>query len=200
MISLTSPVKTAAHGWPAALKLGGLCLATVVLFAVGDLGWHLMFSIATGVLYSLPGRVFLRSGMARLWGLWPFLALILGWHVVIGDGAGGMLIVLRMVTAVGLANLVTMTTRLSDMMAVVRVLLSPLRRFGIQPHRVELAMALVIRFTPVLALKGQALATAWRARSPKRPGWRIVIPFAVLALDDAERVAEALRARGGISR
>lgn len=200
MISLTSPVKTAAHGWPAGMKLGGLCVATMVLFAVSNLGWHLAFLVTTGVLYALPGRVFWRSGMARLWGLWPFLLLIFGWHVVTGDAAGGLLIALRMLTAVGIANLVTVTTRLSDMMAVVRVLLSPLRRFGIQPHRVELAMALVIRFTPVLASKGQTLVSAWRARSPRRPGWRIVIPFAVLALDDAERVAEALRARGGVSR
>lgn len=200
MISLTSPVKTAAHGWPAGMKLGGLCVATMVLFAVSNLGWHLAFLVTTAVLYALPGRVFWRSGMARLWGLWPFLLLIFGWHVVTGDAAGGLLIALRMLTAVGIANLVTLTTRLSDIMAVVRVLLSPLRRFGIQPHRVELAMALVIRFTPVLASKGQTLVSAWRARSPRRPGWRIVIPFAVLALDDAERVAEALRARGGVSR
>ncbi|WP_281993083.1 energy-coupling factor transporter transmembrane component T family protein [Sulfitobacter geojensis] len=200
MISLTSPVKTAAHNWPAALKLAALCVATVVLFAVGHLGWHLAFLVGMCVLYALPGRVFLRSGIARLWGLWPFVVLIVGWHVVIGDAAGGALIGMRMLTAVGLANLVTLTTRLSDMMGVVRKLLSPLRRFGLHPHRVELAMALVIRFTPVLALKGQALVAAWRARSPKRPGWKIVIPFAVLALDDAERVAEALRARGGVSR
>ncbi|MDF3416295.1 energy-coupling factor transporter transmembrane protein EcfT [Sulfitobacter sp. M57] len=198
MISLTSPVRTRAHGWPAGLKLGALCVATVLLFSLDSIWWHLGFLCASVLLYALPGRVFLRSGMRRLWGLWPFVALIFGWHVVIGDVAGGAAICFRMLTAVGLANLVTMTTRLSDMMSVVRVLISPVRWFGIPPRRIELAMALVIRFTPVLALKGEALVAAWRARSPKRAGWRIVIPFAVLAIDDAERVAEALRARGGV--
>ena len=56
----------------------------------------------------------------------------------------------------------------------------------------------MIRFTPVLAQKGQLLAQSWRARSTKRVGWRMIIPFAVLAIDDAEHVAEALRARGGL--
>ena len=35
MISLTSPVETRAHGWPAGAKLGALCLATLLLFGVG---------------------------------------------------------------------------------------------------------------------------------------------------------------------
>jgi biotin transport system permease protein len=130
--------------------------------------------------------------------LWPFVALILLWHVLISDAEAGLVIVLRMVTAVGLANLVTMTTKLSDMMALVRWLAAPLRRFGVRTRSLELAVALVVRFTPVLAAKGQMLSLAWRARSRKRPGWRIVMPFTVLAIDDAEHVAEALRARGGL--
>ena len=32
----------------------------------------------------------------------------------------------------------------------------------------------------------------------RRAGWRIVAPLALMALDDAEHVAEALRARGGV--
>lgn len=198
MISLTSPVETRAHGWPAGAKLGALCLATLVLFAVEDIGAQLAFCAGMLTLYALPGRAFLRAGLGRLRVLWPFVGLILLWHLVIGDGPAGLVIALRMVTAVGLANLVTMTTRLSDMMRVVRFLVTPLRRFGLHTRSIELAVALVVRFTPVLAGKGQMLALAWRARSRRRPGWRIVPPFAVLAIDDAEHVAEALRARGGL--
>jgi biotin transport system permease protein len=56
----------------------------------------------------------------------------------------------------------------------------------------------VIRFTPVLASKGAQLAQSWRARSAKRLSWRIVMPMTLLAIDDAEYVAEALKARGGV--
>ena len=198
MISLTSPVRTLAHGWPAGVKLALLCAATLVLFAVDGAAWHLGFLTATAVLYALPGRVFLGAGLKRLFVLWPFVVLILLWHLITDDAAAGATIALRMVTAVALANLVTMTTRLSDMITVVEFLTAPLRRLGLPTHNIALAMALVVRFTPVLANKGQALSMAWRARSVRRPGWRIVLPFAVTAIDDAEHVAEALRARGGL--
>ena len=198
MISLTSPVETRAHGWPAGAKLGALCAATLLLFGIVDLVWQIAFCAGMLLLYALPGRAFLKGGLGRLWMLWPFVALILLWHVLTRDAEAGLVIVLRMVTAVGLANLVTMTTKLSDMMAVVRWLATPLRRFGVRTRSLELAVALVVRFTPVLAAKGQMLSLAWRARSRRRAGWRIVMPFTVLAIDDAEHVAEALRARGGL--
>ncbi|SFG85460.1 energy-coupling factor transporter transmembrane component T family protein [Sulfitobacter dubius] len=198
MISLTSPVETRAHGWPAGAKLGALCAATLLLFEIEDLVWQIAFCAGMLLLYALPGRAFLKGGLGRLWMLWPFVALILLWHVLTRDAEAGLVIVLRMITAVGLANLVTMTTKLSDMMAVVRWLAAPLRRFGVRTRSLELAVALVVRFTPVLAAKGQMLSLAWRARSRRRPGWRIIMPFTVLAIDDAEHVAEALRARGGL--
>ena len=198
MISLTSPVETAAHRWPAGVKLGALCVTTVLLFAVKPLAAHMAFCALMLLLYVLPGRVFFRAGLGRLRVVWPFVLLIVLWHLLMDDAKAGISIALRMITAVGLANLVTMTTRLSDLMGVVRFLSAPLRRFGISTTAIEVAVALVIRFTPVLADKGQLLHQAWRARAARRVGWRIVVPFAVLAIDDAEHVAEALRARGGL--
>lgn len=198
MISLTSPVETRAHGWPAGAKIGAMCAATLVLFAVSHIGWQAAFLGVMLALYALPGRQFFSVGLSRLRGLWPFVALIVIWHAVTSNLTDGAVIVMRMLTAVGLANLVTMTTKLTDMMGVVRWLCTPLRRVGVKTAQIELAMALVIRFTPVLIGKGAMLAMAWRARAVRRVGWRIVTPFAVLAIDDAEHVAEALRARGGL--
>ena len=199
MISLTSPVETRAHGWPAGLKLGALCVATVVLFAVRGLGWHVGFAVAMLALYAMPGPVFLREGLRRLRVLWYFVVLILGWHVFTAEIAQGGMIALRMITAVGLANLVTMTTTLEGFMQVVRAVTAPLRLLGLNTRAVELSVALVIRFTPVLADKGTMLRQSWQARAVRKPGWRILLPFMVLAIDDAEHVAEALRARGGMS-
>ena len=198
MISLSSPVRTRAHGWPAGAKLLALCVASVVLFAVPDLTFQLAAAVMALLLYVLPGQVFLRYGLRRIWPLWPFVALLLVWHVITGALLEGAVIALRMVTAVALANLVTMTTSLEAMMGVVRRLLRPLVRFGLNLRAIELAAAMVIRFTPILADKGAALALAWRARARRRAGWRVIVPFLVVALDDADHVADALRARGGI--
>lgn len=197
MISLTSPVETWAHRWPAGLKLLALAGATLVLFLIHD---PAVLAGALGgvlVLYALPGRVFFRAGIARLRVLWPFLAILGVWHVATATYLEGAQIILRLLASVGLANLVTMTTPLSEMIEVIRWLAGPLRRFGLQTRALELAIALVIRILPTLVENGQRLSDAWRARSARRPGWRVVVPFTLLALDDADHLAEALRARGG---
>ena len=91
---------------------------------------------------------------------------------------------------VALANLVTMTTTLSALGDVVHRLFSPLRRLGLPVGILEAAIPLVIRFVPTLIGKARALMQAWRARSHRRANWNIVLPLALLALDDA-----AFRAR-----
>lgn len=197
MISLTSPVETAAHHWPAGAKLAALCVLTMVLFQVESLTALVLALIALLICYAAPGHQFLRTGLSRLLALWLFVLIILIWHGVTGQFRAGILVAMPMIVAVGAANLVTMTTRLSDMIETVEWLLTPLRKCGLRTDRLALSIALVIRFTPVLAQKGVALIAAWRARSAKRASWQIVLPFAVLAIDDAERVADAIKARSG---
>ena len=102
-----------------------------------------------------------------------------------------------MITAVAAANFVTMTTRLTDMITVLETLTKPLARLGLSPRALALAVALTIRFIPVTLSRMQVIRESWRARSPRRPGWRVLLPATLAALDDAEAVAEALRARGG---
>lgn len=199
MISLTSPVETRAHGWPAGAKLAALCVSTVLLFLSDDL-WvqgGAFFAVMAGYL-TLGGMDFLRAGLRSLKILTMFLVIIAVWHAVTGTWVDGAVVALRLLAAVSLANLVTMTTRLTDMTDVVAKLTKPLAIIGLNPRLLELAIALVIRFTPVLIEKGTALNMAWRARSHRRPGWRVILPFVVLAIDESDHVAEALRARGGV--
>lgn len=197
MISLTSPVETRAHRWPAGLKLGALCLASTGLFLTGSpaiLAGALLLTLA---LYAAPGPLFLRVGLRGLRVALPFVVILLVWHAAIGDLRGGVLITLRMVTLIALANLVTMTTSLEDLVDLVHALTAPLRRLGVPTYPLETAIPLVIRFTPVLVGKAETLVLAWRARSRRRPGWRLILPLTLAALDDADHVGESLRARGG---
>lgn len=198
MLTLTSPFETPLHRVAAGPKLLGLAVLSIGLFNLQNL-WLIL--IAAGVLaavYLAFGVAFTRYGAAMLRPLWPFLAILTLWHGWTGEWAQGGAIGGRMVVAVGLANLVTMTTRLEDMIAVVERVSAPLARFGAQPRVLAVAIALVIRFTPVLMDKAGQLGQAWRARSAQRVNWRIVLPISLMALDDADRVAEAIRARGGL--
>lgn len=198
MISLTSPVETWAHRWPAGLKLGLMSLATVALFATEDPAILGASALGVALLYASAGTRFARAGAGQLWPLWPFLVLIALWHGLTGQVAAGVALTLRLLAAVALANFVTMTTRLSAMIEVAAVLLAPFRRLGLSTRALEISIALVIRFTPAIARKGGLLSEAWRARSRRRPGWQIVMPLAALAIDDADHVADALKARGGV--
>ena len=197
MLTLTIMPETWLHRVPAGWKLVGLAVATVGIVS-SDAGPVVAGVLcATILLYLVQGVVFARRGATLLRPLWPFLAVLLVWQVATGDAAHGVLVAGRMLATVALANLVTMTTRLDQMMAVIERAFGPLRVVGLSPRTIALALALAIRFTPVLMDRAASLRLAWRARSPRRPSWRLVAPLALLALDDADRVAEALRARGG---
>ena len=183
MLTLTSPVETWAHRLPAGGKLAALAVVTTALFLVGS-PWLLAGAFAgTAFLYLTGGVAFSQAGLRQLWPLWPFVLIVGLWHLWAAEVVQGAAILLRMVSAVALANFVTMTTRLSDMLAVF--------------ERLALAFALVIRFIPVMLDRMGLIRQSWTARSPRAPRWRVMVPATLAALDDADRVAEALRARGG---
>ena len=196
MLTLTSPVEAWAHRLPAGGKLAALAGATTGLFLLAA-PWALALGfVATVGLYLTGGLRFARAGACLLWPLWPFAVIVGLWHLWTGDLTGGTVVILRMVTAVALANFVTMTTRLSDMLAAFERLARPLAPI-LPSRRLALAFALVIRFIPVMLERMGQINASWRARSPRRPRWRVMVPATLAALDDADRVAEALRARGG---
>lgn len=197
MLTLTSPVETWAHRLPAGAKLAALCAVTVGLFALRA-PLPLFGAAAAVVLLILSGGVvFATAALRHLRPLWPFVLIVGVWHLWSRDVSGGAVVILRMLAAVALANFVTMTTRLTDMIAVMERLASPLTVLGLSPRMLALAVALVIRFIPVMQERSAGIGESWRARSARRAGWRVLMPATLAALDDAEQVAEALRARGG---
>ncbi|MFN4202035.1 MAG: energy-coupling factor transporter transmembrane component T family protein [Tabrizicola sp.] len=196
MLTLTSPVETWAHRLSAGGKLLALAAATTGLFLLSS-PWSLAgAALAAAALYLTGGGRFARTAARLLWPLWPFVVVVGLWHLWTADPSGGAAILLRMMTAVALANFVTMTTRLSDMLAVFERLARPLSPV-LPPRRLALAFALVIRFIPVMLDRMAQIEASWRARAARPPRWRVLVPAVLAALDDADRVAEALRARGG---
>ena len=196
MLTLTSPIETWAHRVPAGVKLALLCLWTALLYALTSP--LTLAALAVAALLASCGQTFLMTALRLLRPLWPFVLIVALWHLWLIEPATGTVILLRLITTVAAANFVTMTTRLSDMIAVITRLARPLRRFGLSPATLALSIALVLRFIPVMLTRTEQIRDAFRARSPRRPGWRILIPALLAALDDAEHVAEALRARGGL--
>jgi biotin transport system permease protein len=198
MLTLTSPHKTFAHSLPAGAKLALLCLTTFALFRMTSLQPLAISATSLAVLALACGFQFALSLALSLRPLWLFLMVIALWHLWLADPLGGAVIALRMITAVAAATLLTMTTPLAELLSLFQRLLGPLARIGLQPKALALAIALMIRFIPVMLERFDLISQAWRARSARRIGWQVLLPTTLSALDDAANVAEALRARGGL--
>lgn len=199
MIALTWPHPTPLHRLPAGAKLLALVVWTATVMMI-DRPEVLAACLAlTLSVYGLCGTGFLRAGLRVLRPVLPLLLVIALWHLWLGELQAGAVMVLRFGTAILAANLVTMTSRLDALTAVLARVAAPLRHVGLPPATLALAVALMIRTVPVTADRHARLSDAWRARAAGRPRWRIVTPTLLGALDDSERLADALRARGGLS-
>jgi biotin transport system permease protein len=197
MLTQTWPVETRFHRVPAGVKVALLAVLGGCLAWIGTI-WVLGLTLALVWLAHLAGGWALFARAPRLlWPVWPFVLVIGGWHVWRGTPDTGAVIVLRMAIMLMAANLVLLTTRLDALIGLFRSACRPLALAGIPPDRVAVALAMTVRFVPVMLLRAGLFRDAWRARSARSPRHRLIGPLALSALDEAERVAEALRARGG---
>lgn len=187
--------QTWLHRVPAGVKLAGLALLSVLLMPVGD--WRILAGVLAmiAMVYAGLGRV----GMARLSLLRPLLPLLMvvgGVQAASGGWNAGAVVTMRLLAMLLLADLVSMTTTMSALMEVLAPVLSLLRPFGVNPRKMALAVALVLRFVPVLMTRWRAREEAWKARTCRRVPLRLVAALVADILQLADRVAEALDARG----
>lgn len=190
-LSGTSPL----HRLPAGVKLAALAVLAVLLVPVSDPVVLAMALAAVLLVYAGFGRPGLKR-IAQWRSLLPLLAVIFLLQAFAASLDVAAASVLRIAVMVLLADLVTLSTRLQDMMDALAVPMRPLARFGLDPEKLSLAVALVLRFVPVLLDTWRGREEAWRARSPRRPGLPLVGAFFAGALANADQVAEALDARG----
>ena len=171
MLTLTSPRETGLHRWPAGVKLAALCLFTLVLFRLDGPALQGAAFALTAALAASGGARFLTAWLRLLRVLWPFLLVIALWHGITGDIAGGATILLRLLAAVGAANLVTMTTPLSAMIAVIERLARPLSPV-LPPRRLALPrnepLGAGIHVAGSMASAPPMLSVSLRTSSPMR--------------------------------
>ncbi|CCG08035.1 energy-coupling factor transporter transmembrane component T family protein [Pararhodospirillum photometricum] len=192
--ALHVPGRSWLHRLPAWLKLAGLAALSTGLVLVDDL-WLLLGGLATVTLaYPLAG-VGRRLGRL-LWSLVPLVGLIgLSQAWVMGPEAGAV-VCARLTPLILAATLVTYTTSLSAMMAVLEGLLRPLRVVGLEPRAVAFALSLTLRFVPVLAGLARESREALAARGRDRALTALVQTLLLRALRLADQVSEAVEARG----
>jgi biotin transport system permease protein len=196
VLSLYVPGTTLVHRAPAGLKLAVLAALGVALFATARLEWvaaAFVLVVAVGLLAArLPARV-LTSQVRPLW-IW--LVALFGFHLLVTDPLTGLVAVLRLLTLVIAAAVVTATTRVTALVAAIEWLASPLRVFGVRPARIGLVIAMTLRFIPLVADRAARIKEAQAARGADRVRLVLVVPLLVQVLRMATTVGEALDARG----
>lgn len=187
--------KTWMHRVAAGIKLAGLALFSMLLLPVDD--WRIFAGVLAIVLTIYAG--FGRPGFARLelvQPLVPLLVIVGGLQALSGGWHAGAVVSLRLLVMLLLADLVSMTTTMSALMDVLAPVFNLLRPFGVNPRKMALAVALVLRFVPVLLTRWRAREESWKARSRRRVPVRLVAVFLADILQLADHVAESLDARG----
>lgn len=187
----TSPV----HACPAGVKLLGLLAACTGVLFVHSLPVLAGALLAVGALFALA-RVGAREvgwALRPAAVLLPFLflmqALLAGWRPALET-------VLRLAVLLGLSTLVTLTTRVSDMLEVLERALRPLRLLGLSPARMGLMLALTVRFVPVLFAHLEEIREAQRARGLEHDARAVLVPLLVKTLRMADALTDAIDARG----
>ncbi|MCK2219419.1 energy-coupling factor transporter transmembrane protein EcfT [Actinomadura sp. ATCC 31491] len=189
------PKDSPMHRLPAGAKLAGLAVACTVVVLLRSPFALAGAAAVTAVLYALS-----RVGPAAAWAQvrpvrWFAAALLAVQWVVAGPEAAAVTTT-RVVLAVALAGLVTLTTRTSELMAALERLLAPARLAGLDPFRLSLLLSLTVRTVPVLAALAGRVRDAQRARGVERSLRAFAVPLVVSALRHADALGEALSARG----
>ena len=195
MLALRFPQNIWLEKIPAKIKLALLATATSGIFFVEILGVMVLLFMATIAFQFLLGWQIFKFSMGLLKPLLPFITIIVVWHLYSGDLDQGALIILRLLLIVNLANIVTCSTKTSEISEIIEKLISPLRLININTKAISLSVLIFIRFTPILLERQKILQLAYRCRSGKRPSWQIIVPLIMSVMDDADHVAQSLKSR-----
>ena len=199
MIGLYRPGTSLVHRAPALLKLGLLAVGMLLIGVVGD---PLVFVWAAATLVAL----YALAGMppTAAWPqvgpiLWILLFAVPVQVLVAGGSAAGWLtaglMAGRLVVAVALAALFTLTTTVTAVLEAFQVLLKPFSRW-VDADRVGLLVALTIRCIPLVAEIVREVLEARRARGAAGSIVALAVPVVVRSLYAADAIGEALAARG----
>lgn len=194
MISSYISHQTWLHRISAGAKLFALAVATVLLLPLSRWPFLLLPLLAAVLLYATLGRPGLKR-FVHLKGLLVMILAIGFFQMLMTSIDSALLTVIRILVMVMLADLVSITTTMQQMMRAITPLFRPLAFLGVSVQRLSLMVALVVRFVPLLLSLWNVQSEAWRARTGKSGGIRLIAPFARETLRLSDHVAESLAAR-----
>lgn len=197
MLGLYLHRESVVHRLPAGAKLGGLLLVTILVLALPG-GWGALITGSIGAAVLVAARLPAKRVLAELRAPVLMLTLLFGFQALLAGGGWEetAVAVARFAALILLATLVTLTTRVMDMVDLFERLFGLLRPVGVNPAKMALMLALTIRFIPLLGEQVREVRMAQRARGVERNIAALFVPLLVKILTMADDLTAALEARG----
>ena len=185
------------HRLPAGVKLGGLLAATVAVLAMPG-GWGAAAAGAAGIALLAAARLPVGLVLRQLWPPVAMLTLLFGVQALLAGGGWveTAVAIARFAALILLATLVTLTTRVTDMVDLFERVFGLLRPVGVNPAKLALMLALTIRFIPLLAEQVREVRMARQARGVEMSIAALFVPLLVKIFTLADDLTAALEARG----
>ena len=201
MLTLYRPGTGPLHRMPAGPKLL-LVLAAVLAVSLLPSTW-----VAAAVAATLPVVAYALAGLGDgAFGMRELARQVLAVRWVIVITLAGQLLFLgpepavantaRVASAVVLAALLVLTTRVADLLDAVERGLRPLAALRVDPARTALLLTVTLSTVPVLAGLARDVRDAQRARGARAGLRAFAVPFLVMAFKHADELGDALTARG----
>jgi biotin transport system permease protein len=185
-----SPLERLAVGW----KYVILLVLTVPALVVGT-WWFSLASIAVTLAVLIGGRVGARRATVLGLGMAVVGVLIVVVQALGGQVMSGVVVVENLVLALYATRVLTLTTPVPELVDGIAAACRPLRVLRVDPDRIALAVAVMVRSLPHLLGAFDEVHDAATARGIRRNPAAYVAPVVVRAVAYAHATGDALAAR-----
>jgi biotin transport system permease protein len=201
MVSLYRPGDGVLHRMAAGPKLLLLVVLVLAVSLLPSAWWTAAVAATAAVLvYAAAGlgdgmlgmRVLGRQVVALRWLIVITFAaqlVFLGLEDAVANTA-------RVTAAILLAALLSLTTRVGDLLDALQRGLRPLAAVRVDPERVAVLLTVTVGTVPVLARLARDVRETQRARGARAGIRTFAVPFLIVSLKHADQLGEALAARG----
>jgi biotin transport system permease protein len=186
---------TIIHRLPASVKILLSLAGGFALVVVGDIAL-LAGLIGAIILLYVAARLPLGAVFAALRPVLVICGFIFALQLAVSGLPQAAAAALRIIALVLLTSLVTLTTRLSDMLDTLTLAARGLAPLGIDPPKIALAVGLTIRFIPMLLHDVQEVQNARKTRGGKGFSIFAAGPLIIKILRMTDALGNAIAARG----
>lgn len=195
LLGLYRPRDTWLHRTPVGAKLGVLGILGIAVAVVrGPLS--AVVSLAIALTLATMGRVGIRATARAMRPLAIVLVVLGGYQWWQRGWPISVEVVADLLALAIAATVVTATTPMDALLDTFVRAARPLRRFGVNPDRIGLAMALMVRAVPGILDIAHETRDAARARGLERSPRALLVPLTLRTVARARTTGEALTARG----